>query len=384
MTVHINARFLTQPVSGVQRFARGLLGALDARLVNDPGLNRQFGPFDAWYPAGQTLIAPPDWQAIRLRPLRGGTGHMWEQVRLGAQVGTAPLLSLCGSGPLICDRQLLVLHDANIWTEPAAFSWRYTLFHRAMRPLLATRAGQLATVSRHAAASLSDHLRISRDRFTIIANSAEHILHVEEDRQALQQFGLTPGGYILTVGNRSPNKNISRLAAAVLRLPGQAPVLAVAGGNVPGVRVDGQNGCDRIRLLGRVTDGALKALYRNAACFVWPALSEGFGIPPLEAMAAGTPVLSSNRTAMPDVLGDAAWYFDPEDVASMTQCLRQFLALPAGARADMAGRGKRQAARYSWDTGAGLLLESLAAMTLPQDLPFAADGLDASHAPRAS
>lgn len=93
MTVHINARFLAQTTSGVQRFARGWLGALDARLASDPALAARLGPMRAWVPAGRPIQQDPGWSQITLSPLPGAKGHIWEQTALARQVGSDPLLS---------------------------------------------------------------------------------------------------------------------------------------------------------------------------------------------------------------------------------------------------------------------------------------------------
>ncbi|MGB1389137.1 MAG: glycosyltransferase family 4 protein [Paracoccaceae bacterium] len=360
MTVHINARFLTQTTSGVQRFARGWLGALDARLASDPALAARLGPMRAWVPAGRPIQEDPGWSQITLSPLPGAKGHIWEQTVLARQVGSDPLLSLCGSGPLACRNQLLVLHDANIWTNPHAFSPAYRWFHRPMRAQLAHRVRSLATVSAYSAQTLAAHLCVPTDRFHLLSNSADHITAVTPDPDALHRHGLTHGRFMLTVGNMTPNKNLARMVQAVHRLPDDAPILAVAGTAATGMRNDPLSGSDRVRPLGRLEDTDLAALYRGAAGFVWPALSEGFGIPPLEAMAMGVPVLSSDRTAMPEVLGDAPLYFDPENVEDITRALKRLITMPEAERAAMVRKGHTRANCYSWAAGVDALVEIIA------------------------
>lgn len=360
MTVHINARFLTQTTSGVQRFARGWLGALDARLASDPALAARLGPIRAWVSAGRPIVEDPAWSQITLSSLPGGKGHAWEQTALARRVGSDPLLSLCGSGPLACRNQLLVLHDANIWTNPKAFSPAYRWFHRPMRARLAHRVRCLATVSAYSARTLAGYLRVPTDRFHLLPNSADHITAVVPDPDALRRYGLTHGRYLLTVGNLTPNKNLARLVQAMHRLSDAAPILAVAGTAATGMRTGSLTGSDRVHLLGRPEDADLAALYNGAAGFVWPALSEGFGIPPLEAMAMGVPVLSSDRTAMPEVLGNAPLYFDPENVGDIARALSRIITMPEAERAMMVRKGHARANRYSWAAGVDALVEIIA------------------------
>ncbi|SNR85388.1 glycosyltransferase family 4 protein [Puniceibacterium sediminis] len=357
--LHVNGRFLIQPISGVQRYARELLTALDARLGADPALAARIGPVSVWYPAGADLIDPPDWSVLKIRPLAGLRGHAWEQITLGRRAREGILLSLCGAGPLICANQLLVIHDANIWAFPEAFPRNYRLFHKVMRPLLARRVAHLATVSQFSASELARCLHVSAERFTVIYNSAEHMLSASGDAETLDRHGLRAGEYFFAAGNQSPNKNIARLIDALGTISSDSLPLAVAGGFAPGLAQAEIAATDRIRLLGRVTDAEIKTLYANAAAFVWPSLYEGFGIPPLEAMSLGTPVLSSNTTAMPEVLGNTALFFDPTDTVAIAGSIQTFLAYTTEQRAALGVAGREQARRFSWSASADQVLNLL-------------------------
>jgi len=359
MKIHINGRFLTQQVSGVQRYARELLSALDRCLDADAELASRLGPIPVWYPEGAELVDPPAWKHLRPSPLPGRKGHAWEQLTLGSKARDGFLLSLCGAGPLQCRNQLLVIHDANIWAFPEAFPKSYRVFHKLMRPLLARRVTHLATVSRFSAGELGRCLRVPAERFTVIYNSAEHMIGAKADPSALEKFGLEQGKYFFAAGNQSPNKNIGRLIEALERASDTDMPLAVAGGYAPGVSQARIAETDRIRLLGRVSDEELNALYSGAAAFLWPSLYEGFGIPPLEAMILGTPVLSSNSTAMPEVLGDAVPYFDPTDVDDIAKALSSFAALGSEERSEMAERGRIRARSFSWESSAETVLDIL-------------------------
>ncbi|TMV05606.1 glycosyltransferase family 4 protein [Ruegeria sediminis] len=362
MTIYVNARFLAQPLSGVQRYARELLTALDRGLAADSGLRRKLGPVVALHPLGP--VADPGWQVIERRALRGGQGHFWEQVALARAARGGVLLSLGNSGPLLHPRQIICFHDVNVWALPEAFSGRYRAWHRALRPLLARRAAALITVSRFSAGELAARLGVGAERFAVIANSAGHIRSVKPDATVLRRHGLAAGEYLLTVGNRSPNKNLARLVDAH-RLAGAAvPPLVVVGGAVPGLAQD--TGGAGARLLGRVTDGELRALYEGAAGFVFPSLYEGFGIPPLEAMELGVPVLAARGSALPEVLGEAPAWFDPRDVADMARALRGFAGSTAAERAAMVDAGRARAASFTWEASAERLAALLARVQQPE------------------
>lgn len=357
MTVIVNARFLSQPLSGVQRYASGLVGALDKMLFENAALARALGPVVALHPAIQ--CADPGWRAIRRRVLRGGTGHFWEQIALARAARDAVLVSLGNSGPLAHGRQVVAFHDAHIWTEPGAYSCAYRAAHRWLRPRLARRAAAPVTVSRYSAQALARHLDISAERFTIIANSADHILDVAPDTEILQRSGLRFGGYLLSVGNQSPNKNLGRLVAAHRSAGPSVPPLAIAGSSPPGLVPAPTGPAARVLRLGRVSDSGLRALYEGAAGFVFPSLSEGFGIPPLEAMSLGIPVLAARRAALPEVLGTAPLWFDPFSTADIARALRAFADLGPAARSRMATEGRARAAQYGWDRSAARLASLL-------------------------
>lgn len=369
MTIYVNGRFLTQPVSGVQRYAREILGALDQALCQSLDLRERLGPIVVLVPNN---IEAPDWQMLRLRHVPGKGGHLWEQGALYRASRNGVLISLGNSGPLMQRAHVLCLHDANLWEIPGAYTLRYRLWHRALRPRLARRAAALLTVSRHSAAALAQRLGLGEDRFRIVPNSADHMLRLPPAPDAPARYGLRPRGYLLSVGNRSPNKNLSALIAAHASCGEEVPPLALVGGNVPGVVADeiGENA--RVRLLGRVADHDLRGLYEGAAGFVFPALHEGFGIPPLEAMRLGVPVICARSGAMPEVLGNAPLWFDPRDVGDMARAMRAFAKVDDGRRAEMISRGRRCADGYGWHRSA-LELAHIAAEVREGQCQFGTD-----------
>ena len=353
MTLYINGRFLTQPVSGVQRYAHGLLGALDTLLQNQP---HRLGPVEVLVPCA---VAEPDWDVLRVRMVRGGRGHLWEQGALAHAARGGRLLSLGNSGPLAHGDHVLCLHDANLYDIPEAFTARYRALHRALRPALARRAQALLTVSRHSAMRLSKHLDLDPDQFEIVPNSAEHALRWPVAAHVSERHGLKRGRYLLCVGNQSPNKNLSRLVAAHELAGPAVPPLAIVGAPAPGVAALSLGHGAGVHVLGRVPDADLRGLYEGAAGFVFPSLFEGFGIPPLEAMQLGVPVLCARSGAMPEVLGQTPLWFDPRDVGDMIHVLQRFARMPQQDRRAMQVLGRAVAAQYRWSASAARLLSVL-------------------------
>ncbi|QFS84998.1 glycosyltransferase family 1 protein [Roseivivax sp. THAF197b] len=357
MSLAINARFLTQPVSGVQRYAREVLGALDALLVEDPELAQRLGPVTAYTP--HRPVADPDWSQIKLEVLEGARSHLWEQTTLLRATRQTRLLSLGNSGPLLHPHQIVAFHDTHLWDMPDAYDWRYRLWHKTLRGPLARRAAKTVTVSAHSANALAARLRLPEARFRIVPNAADHILRQVDDPSICARYDLAPRRYLLSVGNASENKNIPRLLEAHARIPDALP-LVIVGGDAPGLAKVGltPQGAGA-RLIGRVADSELANLMRYAGGFVFPSLHEGFGIPPLEAMALGVPVAAARSGALPDVLGTAPLWFEPRNTDDIARALSDLGTLSSSRRIAMIQDGLRQSSRYRWRSSAQDLVHVL-------------------------
>jgi glycosyltransferase involved in cell wall biosynthesis len=192
--------------------------------------------------------------------------------------------------------------------------------------------------------------------------AADHFQPSEraEREPALARLGV-PGPYLLAVGNLQPRKNLARLLEAfrnAIADRGDYVHLVIVGprkwADSPIHRAaasDGLNG--RVHLLGYVTPGDLRMLYGGATALVYPSLYEGFGLPVLEAMACGTPVICSNRPSLPEVAGDAALLIDPTDTGAIARAMTRVLD-DATFRADLHERSLKRSAQFSWTDTARL------------------------------
>src|SRR5262249_23352798 len=179
-----------------------------------------------------------------------------------------------------------------------------------------------------------------------------------------RRYGLSYGDYLLFVGNVEPRKNLRALLEAYTRMrtvTGCSPQIVIAGGsgwkNGPIHRAATRSTfASDIRFLGHVPETDLAALMNGALAFVYPSLYEGFGLPPLEAMACGAPVITSKRSSLPEVVGDAALLVDPGDRRQLADAMAQ-IATDAALREDLRERGLKRAERYSWDETARLTVE---------------------------
>ncbi len=352
MQLLINGRFLSQRITGVQRFALEVTKALDELLSKD----RHRGVFkDARLLIPKNVSAVPDLKNIAVDVVGKRTGHAWEQWDLPLAVGGDLLVSLCQIGSLAAKRQLVVMHDASVYGVPFAFSRTFRLWYKILMPLLARRSHRVLTVSEFSKRELMRYCGVKEEKLRVIPEGKEHVLQVPADPSLIERHGLRGQRFVLAVSSVNPNKNFQAVVKAVDLLDGIDCKVVVAGGTDPRVFRGGQALPDRVIHLGYVSDAQLRALYESATAFIYPSFYEGFGLPPLEAMALGCPVIVSRRASMPEVCGDAALYCDPERPDEIAASIRRLVADP-GLRDALAQAGKSRADAYTWKRSALALL----------------------------
>ena len=342
-TLYINGRFLGQRLTGVQRYATETLLALDG-VLHAAGAAR---PFDA------VVLAPPGTPGPALRaiefrcvgPLRG---HLWEQVTLPLVTRGSWLLGFCPTGPLLKGAQVVTIHDAAVYRVPESYSRLFRTWYKFLLPRLARRSAAVMTVSDFSKSELIATLGVPAEHVRVSGEGWQHLERIPAEPSVLSRHGLTPRGYVLAVSSLAPHKNFRVVARALEHLQGCSLPVVVAGA-VDDRVFDGasQAALGSLKRLGYVSDEELRALYEQAALFVHPSSYEGFGIPPLEAMASGCPVLASSAGALPEVCGDAALYFRPDDPVELAALIRRLASDPAE-RAALVQRGYERVRAHSW------------------------------------
>jgi glycosyltransferase involved in cell wall biosynthesis len=353
--IYINGRFLTQTLTGVQRYAAEVLHAADGLLAS-----RKFAAdleLELLAPPGAPL---PQLRAVRARSVGRLRGHAWEQLTLPTAVGTDWLLSFGPTGPLLKRRQIVTIHDAAVCAVPEAYSWKFRTWYRALLPVLARRTPYLMTVSEFAKAEVVRHFGARPAATHVSGEGWQHLGNIEPDAGVLTQHGLVPGRYVLAVGSVSPHKNLRVVARALRHLQTAAAQVVVVGAMNRDIFGELQSAeLQKLTLIGHVNDAQLRALYEHAGAFVHPSLYEGFGIPPLEAMALGCAVIASDAAAIPEVCGPAALYFSPHDAQQLAGLIDRVLGEPE-LRATLRERAREQLAKHSWEHAAYVHLSLLA------------------------
>ena len=359
-------QLLYRPPGGIGRYTAKLVSLLP-RL--DPGDEvvafTARHPADAvaaaWHTAGAGSRAPIRLPLPRVLLYEGWNTLGWPHLeRLAPELAEvdvvhAPSVAVPPRGrvPLV-----VTVHDVATSLYPATFGWHGRWFHARGLQAAARRADLVITVSQAARAEILAHTGIAEDRLRVVPQGVDHVVPgAEEVAAAIDRRGLTGIGYLLWVGTLEPRKDVATLVRAFADLvdAGRSEehrlVLAGPSGWLSHEAVP-RHALDRlgplVRLLGPVEEAELRALYAGATLFALPSRHEGFGLPVLEAMVQGTPVVCSDIPALREVAGDAARLVPPGDAGAWTEALAALLAEPA-ARRRLSEAGRQRAAAFSWE-----------------------------------
>lgn len=356
----INGRFLTQPRTGVQRYAGEITRAIDSCLASDDDLAREMR-WEILLPADCGEV--PRYDAVAVRKSSRGRGHAWEQLVLPG-MAKGGLVNFANLGPLGHGRQIVCLHDANVFLEPSSYSRGFRLAYRALLPLLARRANAVTTVSRFSAEKLRT-FGVTRGRTSqIIPNGHEHALRWNASASRFSAPGYFKRPFVFALGSRAKHKQIDLLLGLAPALDALGMDLIVSGGTSSIFTATALSRAANVTPVGFVGDDDLAALFSRSLCFAFPSRTEGFGLPLLEAMVHGAPVVSSDCASMPEVCGDAALYAPPNDPAAWLERIKRLADNP-GLRDDLRVKGRARYPRFSWRDGARRYLE-LALSLSPQ------------------
>ncbi|MDK1081121.1 MAG: glycosyltransferase family 1 protein [Anaerolineae bacterium] len=327
--IAINGRYTQRRPTGVERYAY----EIGVRL-----------------PQGSRILAPG-------KPLGQIAGNMWEQFVLARRLRSAEVLwSPANSGPWSVARQALVLHDASPLDHPEWFRPAFASWVRLSWRILVRSVALVITPSQFSSERLQIKLGLPKERIRVIPGgvgkpfgpvSRKKILEIRE------KYGL-PKSYFLFVGTQEPRKNLVGLFKAWdqirANIPQQALVLVGSAGAVFRGRGYGSMP-PGVHPLGYIPEADLPAVYCAAYALVLPSLYEGFGLSVLEAMACGTPVITSNRGSLPEIAAEAAMLVDPLEPSNIAAAMSQ-LSADRSLCQKLSAQGLERAATFGWDNAA--------------------------------
>jgi len=328
--VVVNTRVLGAELTGVQRYTSEIVGRIDADIE-------------------------------RIEPTRyeqGVRGHVWEQVVLPARLKKNVLLwSPANTGPLAVREQVVTVHDVVPLDHPEWLNRRFAEWYRFLVPKLVVRARSIIAISEFTKQRLLETTNGDPEKIEVVYNGVDSRFYPQDEEKignVCDALGIPTRHYVLSLGSLEPRKNLARLMQAWSRVQAeiQEDVWLVVAGAIGkplvfrDVRLE--HVPTRVYFTGYVGDEYLPALYSGAIAFAYVSVYEGFGLPPLEAMACGTPPVTGDGTAFPEVVGDAGVMVDPFDVDAIAEGLR-LVVEDSGLRDKLAIAGRRRADKMTWD-----------------------------------
>lgn len=303
---------------------------------------------EGWKPKSKRFSAVP----CRYKEFTFGEqlGLAWQLYRLRANLVHFPMVQqpiLYQKAVVTTMQDLTTLRFTNPTKNRFVFRFKQRVYHY-VNFIAARKSRAIITPSEFVKDDVAKFARINSRKITVTYEAGDSV-----DANPEPVAEVVDKQFLMYLGRPTPHKNLLRLVSAFVELKQKHPeLLLVLAGKTDAnyrriAREVRKQGIPDVIFTDYISDGQLRWLYENCAAYVFPSLSEGFGLPALEAMASGAPVVSSNATCLPEIYGDAAHYFDPRDVEDMTKAINQVLTKPE-LRKELIAKGKKQVAKYSW------------------------------------
>lgn len=320
MKIYVNSRFKSQRVTGVQRYALEVLEHIypDLEEIQPVGIEKKL------------------------------PGQVWEQLLLPRKIKQNDVLwSPANLGPIYHRKQAVTIHDMATFDHPEWFEEKFAAIYRFLLPKIVNRVDRIITVSNYSKSRITEILDVDPSRIIVtpLAASVKTISSIRSYSQEKRFF--------LYVGSLEPRKNLRRLFEAwnlfqqSSRLSSDFRLKIVGAAGKSFSSMGFEHIPINVDICGYISDEELEDMYRQAICLVYPSLYEGFGLPPLEAMARGTPVISSNNTSIVEVVGDAGILIDPYSTDEIYDAIKM-IAFDESQREKYSIMGLEKSKKFSW------------------------------------
>jgi glycosyltransferase involved in cell wall biosynthesis len=339
----INGKFLLASLEGMPRTGREICAAFD-QLLDD----KRFSSVKMKILAPRGASKALSLRNIPIVEVGRSTGFFWEQVEFAYFLGNRYSLNFTSTAPLTKQYGCVVVHDAQFLSVPESHGWKSSALYRTITPSVARRYRTIIAPSAYAKDEVLRYDVCRRDDINVVHNGGDHVLRRVHDRNTLKDLGLVKNDYILAISQVHFHKNLKTVFEAMEKDPFLASHLVMVGSAGPEdykkANIPVPAG---IRFLGRLPDSQLVELLANARMFLFPSTTEGFGLPPLEAMYLRCPTICSNAGAMPEVCGGGALFASPLDPMDWLEKIR-YLWSSTEARNQLSRQGLEKASIYTW------------------------------------
>ncbi|MXV51309.1 glycosyltransferase [Pedobacter sp. HMF7647] len=353
MEIFINGKYLTQPVSGVQRYAFELTKGLIAKGSNVKILVPNFFDIKSTEINDRFFVSTGDFKNTNL----------WEQVHLPLffrKRKSSLLINLCNTGPVLIKNQIVCLHDIAFFKNPQWYSRAFYLYYKFLIPLIVRNSKHIVTVSEFSKDEITGRFRFAANKISVIYNAPAKIFTIPADKLILKK-----DDFFLFVGSFDPRKNLITLLKAFESDKLKKFKLIVVGKRSASFRDQKLIIPDNVTILDNCNDEDLSVLYKHASGLINCSIYEGFGLPLVEAMSSGCPLVLSDIPVFREIAGDRASYFDPISSDSIVHAIKSLAdKKPEDLNSDIQ-HNHTLSSRFSWADSSTELF-SLTYKLLPQ------------------
>ncbi|MDR3527569.1 MAG: glycosyltransferase family 1 protein [Rhizomicrobium sp.] len=349
--IYINGKFYAGKHNGVHRVADRLVREIDSLAAEEWGGRK----WDLRLLIPKRRRFSPEVSTARVIEQDMGHTQFWEQGILPFAASDGLLVNLANLAPLLHRRKVMLIHDAQFFLSPESYSLHFSVGYRVLTPIMARTSLSVLTISNYSREMLAVFGISAWDKTSLIFNGVDHILEYAEKTDVIARHGLKLGEYTILFGSTAIYKNIDVVLKAFSRYAPSGVSLVIIGEGEERLRAAGHVPPPGVIFVGRVNDGELRALYQSALCLLFPSRTEGFGLPPLEAMLCSCPAIVAPAGALPEMCRDAVLYANVDDAEGWSA---QILALKnnAALRAEKIERGRERALAFTWrKAGEGLM-----------------------------